>query len=300
MAESKSTPEEKPRSIARRDALRWLGSAVIGAELASWLGCSGSEGSNDAGGDSGTTGEKDENDASSGEEHLPWARGGTAAMTALASYPDPFDAIVDAGCTPTCQMILGPCHDDQAPEREDISEGQPGLPMRFALRVLDENCEPVTDADVDIWHCDAQGVYSSETSDSPKFCTGDNKEALAARWFRGHCAGFPGWYSGRAIHVHFTVRRPNREGQEYLTGQLAFPASLIQELCTTHPDYAGRGLPDTANTSDDFFPARQVTEYEMTTQRMPDGALLASKTIIVRTALSGSVCLASDSTGAGG
>ena len=59
-----------------------------------------------------------------------------AAMTALASYPNPFSGEVDTTCTPTCSMTLGPCHDDQAPEREDISEGKGGLPMRFALRTL--------------------------------------------------------------------------------------------------------------------------------------------------------------------
>jgi hypothetical protein len=207
-------------------------------------------------------------------------------------------------------MTEGPCHDDQAPEREDISEGQTGLPLRFALRVLDSDCKPVTDADVDIWHCDVRGVYSSETADNPGFCTGSNQAALAARFFRGHrmtdqngvawfntC--FPGWYSGRAIHIHFTVRRSSRQGTEYLTSQLAFDPALIQELCGSHPDYVAHGQPNTANTADSVFPSDSVDEYEMETERMSDGALLAWKTIIIRASLSDSVCAPSGSGGGG-
>jgi protocatechuate 3,4-dioxygenase beta subunit len=230
-------------------------------------------------------------------------------MTALASYPNPFTQVVDGACTPTCAMTLGPCHDDLAGEREDVSDRQTGLPMRFALRILDDSCQPVTDADVDIWHCDVRGVYSSETADSPEFCTGDDAAALAARWFRGHRSTdqdgiawfstcFPGWYRGRAIHVHFTVRRTNREGDEYLTSQVAFPADLVNELCSEHPDYVGHGLPDTPNTGDSIF-ADTVDQYVMETQRMSDGALLAWKTIIIRSSLSASVCAAGSAGGRG-
>lgn len=237
-----------------------------------------------------------------------WATGGTASMTGIASYPNPFDAVVDATCTPTCAMTLGPCHDDMAPMREDISEGQPGLPMRFGLRILDSNCQPVTDANVDIWHCDTVGVYSSDTADNPPFCTGSNAEALAARWFRGHQmtnsdgiawfnSCFPGWYSGRAIHIHLTVRRSSREGQEYLTSQVAFPPSLIQEICSTHVDYSGHGQPDTANTADSVFPSATVDEYEVSYDQMADGAMLAWKTIVIRSALTETVCSAGGSSG---
>jgi protocatechuate 3,4-dioxygenase beta subunit len=239
-----------------------------------------------------------------------WATGGTAAMTALSSYPDPFEGDTPDACELTCQLTLGPCHDDQAPEREDISEEQPGLPMRFGLRILDADCQPVTDADVDIWHCDTVGVYSSETSDAPDFCTGDHPEALAARYFRGHRmtdergvawfnSCFPGWYASRAIHIHFTVRRSSREGDEYLTSQLAFATDLIEDVCANHPDYSGHGQPDTANTSDTVFSSDSVDDYVLDTQRMSDGALLAYKTIIIRSSLSETVC-GSSNAGPGG
>jgi protocatechuate 3,4-dioxygenase beta subunit len=232
-------------------------------------------------------------------------------MTALSSYRNPFEGDDPDACELTCAATEGPCHDDQAQEREDISEGQAGLPMRFGLRVLDADCNPVTDADVDIWHCDTAGVYSSETADNPAFCTGDNQAALEARYFRGHrmtdadgvtwfSSCFPGWYAGRAIHVHFTIRRTSRSGDEWLTSQFAFPVSLIDDVCTTHPDYSAHGEPDTANTSDTVFPADDIEDYLMSTERMSDGALLAWKTVIIRTSLSDSVCGNSGGPGGGG
>lgn len=68
----------------------------------------------------------------------------------------------------------------------------------------------------------------------------------------------------------------------------------------SHPDYAAHGLSNTANTADGVFRADTVEEYERTTQRMSDGALLASKTIIIPSSLSKSVCTASGTTGADG
>ncbi len=296
-------------AMTRRDAIRLLGATLATVPVASALGCGNDE--------SASSSEPEELEAEAlkrrgggrrarrrGEDcdagsTTGWASGGTAAMTALASYPNPFRKVVDESCTPTCAMMLGPCHDAQAPEREDISEGQPGLPMRFALRFLDDNCEPVADADVDIWHCDVRGIYSSETNDNPSFCTGDDEAALKARWFRGHrktdkngvswfSTCFPGWYMGRAIHIHYTVRRPNRDGVEYLTSQIGFPIDLTQELCASHPDYVAHGQPDTPLENDSVIPNEET--YIADTQRMKDGALLAYKTFILRSSLSTTLC----------
>lgn len=294
----------KVRAISRRDTLR----VMSGAPFVLLLGCGDDEsrgaeaGSGGTGGRGGSTGAAGGGKGGSGETaDGAWASGGTAAMTALATYRNPFTASAADGCELTCQLTKGPCHDDQAPEREDISEGEAGLPMRFGLRILDENCEPVSNADVDIWHCDSVGVYSSETADSPGFCTGNDAAALKKRCFRGHrgtdedgvvwfSSCFPGWYSGRAIHIHFTVRRSSRSGDEYLTSQLAFSEALIKEICATHPDYSAHGQPNTANTGDTVFSAETVDDYVLSTERTSDGALLAWKTIIIRASLSTRVC----------
>jgi len=331
-------------ALSRRDALRWISSVAAATPIATLLGCdddssaeestlteggtggtAGSAGSSDSAGGSGgagtggasteaagSGGSSEEAGGTAGSEQSSesttgssseWATGGTAALNP-DTYPNPFTTETATSCTLFCQATLGPCHDDSAPEREDISEGQPGLPLRFALRILDDACQPVTDADVDIWHCDVRGIYSSETSDNPGYCTGDDAEALAARYFRGHrmtdsegiawfSTCFPGWYSSRAIHIHFTVRRSSREGDEYLTSQIGFPTELIQDVCTTHSDYIDHGLPDTANDQDNVFPADSVDDYLVETERMSDGALMAWKTIVIRSSLSDAVCGAS-------
>ncbi|HTU58300.1 MAG TPA: hypothetical protein VMF89_07695, partial [Polyangiales bacterium] len=159
-----------------------------------------------------------------------------------------------------------------------------------------------------IWHCDTVGVYSSETADNPAFCTGDNAEALEKRYFRGHRATddngvvwfsscFPGWYASRAIHIHFTVRR---SATAYLTSQLAFSEALIEEICGTHPDYSEHGQPDTPNTDDTVFSAENVDDYVLSTEQTSDGALLAWKTIIIRSSTTQSVCSGGNSSGPGG
>jgi protocatechuate 3,4-dioxygenase beta subunit len=320
MSRSKPVVQLQSKSLSRRDALRWMGSVVAAAPFGMVLGCDSdvllldpeTAGSAAAGGGGGEALVAAGSSASAGSggaqatagassRASDWAVGGTAGLVALASYPDPFSTDTATSCALTCQATVGPCHDDQAPEREDISESKAGLPMRFGLRIIDDSCQPVTDADVDIWHCDAVGIYSSETSDNPAFCTGDHPEALAARYFRGHrmtdengvawfSTCFPGWYPSRAIHVHFTVRRSSRSGTEYLTSQFTFATDLIDDICSNHPDYAAHGLPSTPTTSDTVFPADSLDDYLMQTQRMSDGALLAWKTVIIRSSLTDSVC----------
>jgi hypothetical protein len=81
---------------------------------------------------------------------------------------------------------------------------------------------------------------------------------------------------------------------------LAFDTALIHEICTTHSDYKGHGDPDTANTSDTVFSADTVDDYLLSTQTMSDGALLAWKTVIIRSSLSTTLCSGGNSSGPGG
>ena len=167
-----------------------------------------------------------------------WATGGTAAMTGASAYPNPFTSETATACKLTCEQILGPCHGMTA-VRKDISEGHAGLPVRLALRVLDESCTPVPGATVDIWHAGPGGVYSGE--DQHPFCNPNDPEARAARWFRGvqttdadgrvdFDTCFPGWYSGRAIHIHFTVQIAGAESELRKLGFRQFRVRYHQEV----------------------------------------------------------------------
>jgi hypothetical protein len=79
-------------------------------------------------------------------------------------------------------------------------------------------------------------------------------------------------------------------GSAYLTTQLTFTDDLIQDILGSHPDYVTRGQSPTHGDNDTVFTADTVDEYNMETKRMSDGALLAWKTIIVRSSLEDSVC----------
>jgi protocatechuate 3,4-dioxygenase beta subunit len=104
-------------------------------------------------------------------------------------------------------------------------------------------------AQVDVWHCDADGVYSDVSQNN----------SLGKKFLRGYqltdAAGkaefttiFPGWYTGRAIHIHFKIRTEPNE----FTSQLFFDDSTIDTILTTDP-YKDRGSPNTRNANDSIY-----------------------------------------------
>jgi protocatechuate 3,4-dioxygenase beta subunit len=280
-------------TLTRRKLLYGMGLATAALPLGQLLLACGSEGTDDTGGADGNTG---------ADAPVPWATGGTKAMTALATYPDPFAAGLGTACTLLCEATLGPCYATTL-DREDISEGEDGLPVRIAFLVVDETCKPIPGATVDIWHCGPDGLYSGE--DASDFCTSGDARARAARWYRGVQTSdangrvnfktcFPGWYSSRTIHIHFTVRVNN---QEYVTSQLVFDDALNDDIIGTQPLYSDRGPRDTTNSTDNVVSAESAPAYSFQTQRMSDGAMLAWKTLVIRSSLSNASC---QMTGGGG
>lgn len=99
---------------------------------------------------------------------------------------------------------------------------------------------------------------------------------------------YPGWYGGRAIHIHFRVVLG---GQDYLVSQLFFDDALNEEISTTHPEYADRGSPDTTNVTDGILgDEADLSPYVLDTARMPDGAMLAWKRVAIRSSPDGPLC----------
>ncbi|WP_044194093.1 protocatechuate 3,4-dioxygenase, partial [Hyalangium minutum] len=266
--------EKKPVGLLlpRRTLIRGVGIALAMAPFAQLLACGG--GTDDG---SGT-------DDGGGKGNGTWATGGTAAMS--GNYPDPFASGIGSACTVYKAATLGPCYAATV-DRKDISEAQPGLPVRLAFLIVNPSCQPVPGATVDVWHTNPAGLYSG--SDASNMCTNGNAAARASRWFRGIRATdangrvdfdtcFPGWYSSRTIHIHFTVRVG---GTEYLTSQLFFEDALNNEIISTQTLYSSRGAKDTTNVNDNVLRQSGLTDYYFQTQKMDDGALLAWKTIVV-------------------
>jgi hypothetical protein len=130
-------------------------------------------------------------------------------------------------------------------------------------------------------------------------CNLGNEDALANRWFRGvqttddkgrvdFDTCFPGWYSGRTIHIHFTVRVGDTD---IATSQLFFKDDLSDSIIETEPLYGDRGARDTTNANDGVVHGSPLLDRVLLeTERMSDGALLAYKTLVVRSSTADALC----------
>jgi protocatechuate 3,4-dioxygenase beta subunit len=68
----------------------------------------------------------------------------------------------------TPELTEGPYYIDLERIRRDITEGKPGVPLRLKIRVAEgKSGQALEGAAVDVWHCDAQGVYSGFSAHGP-------------------------------------------------------------------------------------------------------------------------------------
>lgn len=155
-----------------------------------------------------------------------------------------------ADCVLTPEMTEGPFYLDLNMIRRDITEGRPGTPLTLDLTVVDaESCVPLKDAAVDVWHTDASGEYSG-VGGSPRSST--FMRGIQVTDTEGKATFdtiYPGWYQGRAVHIHIKV---STGGNEVHTGQLFFPDD-ISNAVYEEGVYADRGEMDTTNQSDGIF-----------------------------------------------
>ena len=174
-----------------------------------------------------------------------------------------------AATTPRCvvrpEQTEGPYFVDERLERSDIRSdpangvARPGVPLALTFAVTrlgTKACVPLVGARVDVWHCDALGVYSDV--DDP------GSDTRGQKFLRGHQVTdergearfttiYPGWYGGRAVHIHFKIRSAQdaRPGFD-LTSQLYFDESLTDRVQDREP-YSGRGRRTTRNADDFIF-----------------------------------------------
>jgi len=145
--------------------------------------------------------------------------------------------------------------------RSDPGDGtaRPGAPLRLTLRVsrlAAGACAPLPGAMVDLWHCDAAGVYSDVVDPGgstvgKKFLRGyqlTDGEGLAR-----FTTIYPGWYPGRAVHIHFKVRAAASGGRVHdFTSQVFFDDALSDRVFAQAP-YAARGQRRVVNARDGIF-----------------------------------------------
>jgi protocatechuate 3,4-dioxygenase beta subunit len=212
--------------------------------------------------------------------------GARAAGTTTPTDADLKALLAGAGtnrCALTAAATQGPFYFDADKIRSDIREDRPGARLRLAIKVQDsERCRPLRDAVVEIWHCDATGLYSGAEAESKSDTSGpptrgassgpalfvdidksdmadlkptDDKRYLRGAQVTGHdgvvqfTTIWPGWYPGRTVHIHAMVHAGD---QRVLGTQLMFDEALNTEVLS-RPPYAGHKGRKVRNRDDGIF-----------------------------------------------
>lgn len=201
------------------------------------------------------------------------------------------DYISSDACVLSCQTTEGPCYSNLNLVRRNIASGIAGLPVKFGFRIVNaDTCAPISNASLEIWHCDKDGNYSALPVSGP--CT--NSSATTSQNFGrgiqftdddGWCyfdSIFPGWYSGRTTHIHARVKLNNTT---MVTTQFLFADHVDETVYRNHPSYTGRPNRDTTNTSDNVMGGNlsRSLPYVLGTKLIQNRFLHATKTIAVRT-----------------
>jgi protocatechuate 3,4-dioxygenase beta subunit len=211
-------PDAASRRVSRREAIGLMG--VVGA----WtLACGGGE--------------------------SPTSPSSTTPVTSPGTGTTPGGGS-NAACVVTPQETVGPFPSLSDFIRSDIREGRSGLRLTLTITVVNvaANCAPVSNAVVDVWHCDIEGAYSQYGS------------ARAETFLRGvqmsdaegkvtFTTIYPGWYQGRATHIHVDV---GVGGRSVKVTQIAFPEDVTAAVYRTGV-YASRGQNPTTNAQDGVF-----------------------------------------------
>lgn len=187
--------------------------------------------------------------------------GAGLAVGSAAGVPAVSGVALASAVALTAEQEEGPYYVDLEKVRADVVGDREGVPLHLAVTVVnDKTGKVVKGAAVDLWQCDASGVYSDESAESTKGVT----------WLRGvqltDAAGvasfvtiYPGHYAGRATHIHAKVHVSGKvSGTTYSgghvshTGQMFLPDAIstkVYRLSAYTNDKATRVL----NTADRVY-----------------------------------------------
>lgn len=193
------------------------------------------------------------------------AGGESLAPSAAASVA----ASAQSGALPSCvvrpELTEGPYFVDEHLDRSDIRSDpasgkvSPGTPLTITIAVSQVDgsaCKPLGGVTVDLWHCDAAGVYSDVVdsrfdSRGQKFLRGS--QVTDADGLARFTTIYPGWYQGRAVHIHFKLRTVTATGESYdFTSQWFFDEALTDTVHAQEP-YAAKGKRTLLNEGDGIF-----------------------------------------------
>ncbi|MCX6049189.1 MAG: intradiol ring-cleavage dioxygenase [Chloroflexi bacterium] len=193
----------------------------------------------------------------------------SVATVATTSSATPLAAAAISAPAPACivrpALTEGPYFVDEKLNRADIRsdpsngtvrEGTP-LQLNFNVsQIAGAGCTTLEGAMVDIWHCDALGVYSdaadrSFNTQGQKFLRG--YQLTDAKGTAQFTTIYPGWYPGRAVHIHFKIRVKAGSGvAQDFTSQLFFDEAITDQV-HAQALYASKGQRTLKNEGDGIF-----------------------------------------------
>lgn len=195
-------------------------------------------------------------------------------------------------CTTTNSETAGPfpTKDPASLIMTDIRSDRTGVAFNFTITVQNKNnsCAALEGAIVDVWHCDKDGYYSeyggtgmqSVNYTSVHFLRG--RQTTNANGQVGFQSIFPGWYSGRATHIHVHIY--DSTGKSLLVTQIAFPEGTNSAVALVNASSANgytKGMSGyTTNATDNVFSDGVSTELSSITGSVADGYAL-THTIVV-------------------
>lgn len=158
-----------------------------------------------------------------------------------------------------------------------------GFTINITIKNTKANCAALKDAIVDIWHCDKDGYYSEYGGSGMQSVNYTSVHFLRGRQTTDEnglvtfTSIFPGWYSGRATHVHVHIY--NTSGTSLLVTQIAFPEgsnSVVALVNASSTNGYTKGLSGyTYNASDNVFSDGTSNEMATVTGSVADGFVLA-------------------------
>ncbi|ACT94973.1 dioxygenase family protein [Dyadobacter fermentans] len=205
---------------------------------------------------------------------------------------DPADTSTEAGSTPgSCTLTASetagpfPTKSPASLVSNDITSDRPGAKLNVKITIQNKNnsCEGLEGALVDIWHCDAAGNYSEYGGTGMQSTNYTNLHFLRGRQTTDasglvtFTSIYPGWYSGRATHIHVHIY--NASGKSLLVTQIAFPEE-ISKVVYAQGAYASHGQADTTNARDNVFGDGVSTEMSTVTGNVSAGYELTHAIVV--------------------
>jgi protocatechuate 3,4-dioxygenase beta subunit len=170
-------------------------------------------------------------------------------------------------CVVVPALTEGPYFVDEKLNRSDIrvepsdNSVKEGVILKLTFnvsQVTSSGCSAYAGAYVDVWHCDALGVYSDVVDTAEGFNTKGQKflrgyQVTDANGKVEFTTIYPGWYQGRTVHIHFKIRNQLNATQAHtFTSQLFFDDTITDQVHAQSP-YSTKGQRTLRNSGDGIY-----------------------------------------------